>query len=127
MKLHDYHLENYKVLDRGGTIEFHLVYGYPGEETDESDITFHGVALYHFINSHGTIITDIEEVSLESYVLSIEKDLSEWNRMYGVKYWQSNVTAYIDKLKELDLKVWEITSAIGFYGFIIAKEVAASA
>ena len=127
MKFHDYHLSSYKVLDRGETIEFHLVYGYPGEETDESDIRFSGVTLYHFINSQGTIITDIEEISLEQHILSIEAELSEWNRMYGIKYWGSDVTSYIAKLQAMDLKVWEITSAIGFYGFVIAKKVVASA
>lgn len=58
MKVHDFHLESYQVLERGQTIKFHLVYGYPGEETDQSDVLFEGVALCHFINSHGTIITD---------------------------------------------------------------------
>jgi hypothetical protein len=127
MKFHDYHLESYKVSDRGEKIEFNLVYGYPGEETDDSQITFEGVALYHFINSQGTIITDIEVVPLKDFILSMEEELAEWNRMYGVKYWQSDITTYIEKLKAMELRVWEITSAIGFYGFVIAKEVSASA
>ena len=127
MKFHDYHLEGYKVSERGEKIELNLVYGYAGKETDDSQITFLGVALYHFINSHGSIITDIEEVPLEAHVLSMVKEISDWRRMYGVKYWASDVNGYIDKLNSMGLKVWEITSAIGFYGFIIAKEVSASA
>ena len=127
MKFHDYHLESYKVSERGEKIEFDLVYGYPGEETDDSKIAFTGVALYNFINCSGTIITDIEEVSLKEFILSKEKELAEWNRMYGVKYWQSDIAIYIEKLSALELRVWEITSAIGFYGFVIAKEVSASA
>lgn len=127
MKYHDFHLESYKVLERGERIEINLVYGYPGEESDDSQITFMGVALYNFINCHGTIITDIEEVPLKGFILSKEKELAEWNRMYGVKYWQSDVATYIEKLSSMGLKVWEITSAIGFYGFVIAKEVSASA
>jgi hypothetical protein len=127
MKFHDYHLESYKVSERGERIEFDLVYGYPGEETDDSQITFTGVALYNFINCNGTIITDIEEVSLKGFILSREKELAEWNRMHGVRYWQSDIVTYIEKLKAMELRVWEITSAIGFYGFVIAKEVSASA
>ena len=127
MKFHDYHLESYRVSERGEKIEFNLVYGYAGEVTDISQITFFGVALYHFINSHGTIITDIEEIPLEAHVLSIATEISEWRRMYGVKYWESDLNGYINKLNSMGLKVWEITSAIGFYGFIIAKEVSASA
>ena len=127
MKFHDYHLESYKVSERGEKIEFNLVYGYPGEETDDSQINFFGVALYHFINSHGTIITDIEEVPLEAHILSMATELAEWRRMYGVKYWESDISSYINKLNSMGLRAWEITSAIGFYGFIIAKEVRASA
>jgi len=127
MKFHDYHLESYRVSERGERIELNLVYGYPGEETDDSQITFSGVALYHFINCHGAIFTDIEQVPLREFVLSMENELAEWNRMHGLKYWQSGVEEYIKKLSSMGLQVWEITSAIGFYGFIIAKEVHASA
>ncbi|MET0027614.1 MAG: hypothetical protein ABW101_08245 [Candidatus Thiodiazotropha sp.] len=127
MKYHDYHLESYKVSERGERIKFNLVYAYPGKETDVSEITFLGVALYHFINCQGAIITDIEEVPLKGFILSKEKVLAEWNRMYGVKYWQSDAATYIEKLSSMGLRVWEITSAIGFYGFVIAKEVNASA
>ena len=100
MKYHDYHLESYKVSERGEKIEFNSVYGYPGEETDDSQITFMGVALYHFINCHGTIITDIEEVPLKGFILSKEKELAEWNRMHGVKYWQSDAATYIGNLEK---------------------------
>ena len=127
MKFHDYHWESYKVSERGERIELNLVYGYPGEETDDSQITFNGVALYHFIHCHGAIITDIEQIPLKGFVLSMEKELTEWNRMHGLKYWQSDVEGYIKKLNSMELQVWEITSAIGIYGFIIAKEVNASA
>lgn len=40
MKFHDYHLESYKVSERGEKIEFNLVYEYPGKETDDSQINF---------------------------------------------------------------------------------------
>lgn len=81
MKFHDYHLESYKVSERGERIEFNLVCGYPGEQTGDSKISFTGVGLYNFINCDGTIITDIEEVSLKEFILSKEKELAEWNRM----------------------------------------------
>ncbi|WP_196138957.1 hypothetical protein [Aliikangiella sp. G2MR2-5] len=126
MKFHDYHMESYKVSNRGEKIELNLVYDYPGEETDDSQIIFNDVALYHFINTQGAIINDIEEVSLNRFIISLEKELSEWSRMYGVKFWQSDIASYIDELKSMGLRVWEITSAIGFYGFVIAKEVNSS-
>jgi hypothetical protein len=126
MKFHDFHIQGYEVLDRGQVITFHLAYGYPGEETDESHITFSGVVLHHFIYSHGAIVTDIEEVSLSDLLRPIEAELVEWNRMYGVKHWEADLESYISKLGGMGLKAWEITSAIGFYGFVVAKEVASA-
>ena len=123
MQYHDYQLDSYKVSDCGETIEFNLVYGYPSGETDHSQISFSGVALYHFVNTHGAIITDISEVPLVGFILSIQKELVEWQRMYGLRYWQSDVTDYIERLKSKNQRVWEISSAIGFYGFVIAEEV----
>ena len=36
MKYHDYHINEYRVSNRGATITFDLVYGYPENETDQS-------------------------------------------------------------------------------------------
>ncbi|WP_196161550.1 hypothetical protein [Reinekea sp. G2M2-21] len=46
--------------------------------------------------------------------------------MYRVRYWQSDVTDYIERLEFKNQRVWEISSAIGFYGFVVAEEVNAS-
>ena len=43
--------------------------------------------------------------------------------MYGVSYWESNIEEYIANLNNNGYKAWEITSAIGFYGFLIAKSI----
>lgn len=42
--------------------------------------------------------------------------------MYGVKSWDTNFSSYTSKLSTMGLKAWEITLAIGFYGFVVAKE-----
>lgn len=126
MKFHDFRLDSYQVLVLGETIKLHLVYDYAGTETDESHITFNGVALHHFINTQGTIITDIEEVPLAGLLNSMESDLTEWNRLYGVKYWELDFASYISKLHGMGFKSWEVTSAIGFYGFIVAKGVSSA-
>jgi hypothetical protein len=126
MKYHDYHLESYEVFDRGESITFNLVYGYQGEETDKSVIKFKGVALYHIINTTGTIITDIEEVSIGTLLSDVSSEVIEWNRMYGVRYWKSDLASYLKHLESNAFKAWEITSAIGFYGFVIAKEISSA-
>ncbi|MEH6543010.1 MAG: hypothetical protein V7721_03620 [Porticoccaceae bacterium] len=123
MKYHDYHLDKYEVTDRGKTISFHLVYGYEGEETDVSNITFSEVALYNFIHTDNAIITDIYEIEPTKLIEEISSEVTEWNRMYRVNLWEENPEAYGIKLESLGFKAWCIESAIGFYGFIIAKEV----
>lgn len=126
MKYHDYHLESYEVFERGESITFNLVYGYSGEETDKSIIKFNGVALYHIINTTSAIITDIEEVSISALLSEASSEVIEWNRMYGVKYWKSDFASYLQYLESNAFKAWEITSAIGFYGFVIAKEISSA-
>ena len=126
MRYHDYHLESYKVFERGESITFNLVYGYAGEETDKSTIEFKGVALYHIVNTTGAIITDIEEISISSFLSDLSSEVTEWNRMYGVSYWKSDLAGYVSYLESNSYKAWEITSAIGFYGFVIAKEISSA-
>lgn len=126
MRYHDFRLNNYQVLAMGETIKLHLIYDYPGSDIDESHIIFDGVVLHHFIHAQGAIITDIEEVPLVALLESKEDDLTKWNGLCGIKYWESDFESYISKLSGMGVKAWEITSAIGFYGFIVAREVASA-
>ena len=123
MRYHDYHLDRYEVSNRGEVIIFYLVYGYPGEETDESVIKFTDVVLYHFIHTTGAIITDIYEEPIREFVEKWSKEITEWNRMLGVSLWKDSLENYAKTLESKALKVWCIESAIGFYGFVVAKAV----
>jgi hypothetical protein len=123
MRFHDYHLKGYEVSEFGETIAFHLVYDYPNTKKDESRIRFSDVALYNFVHTSGAIITDIEELPIPDFVREMGDQLSEWNRMYGLRHWKDSLSEYSLKLKSDGYKVWSITSAIGFYGFVIAKAV----
>jgi hypothetical protein len=104
-------------------IKFHLVYGYDGEETDTSDITFSDVALYNFVHTDNAIITDIYEVKPSELIEEKSSEITEWNRMHRVNLWEKDPTSYGAKLESLGYKAWHIESAIGFYGFVVAKEV----
>ncbi|MDG9926340.1 MULTISPECIES: hypothetical protein [unclassified Pseudomonas] len=123
MRYHDYHLKKYEVSDRGETIAFHLVYGYPEEETDDSYIKFSNVALYNFSHTMGAIITDIEEIEISELMQEYGNEITEWNRMHGVRFWKDNLQNYSRWLQSEGYKAWRIVSAIGFYGFVIAKTV----
>ena len=121
MRYHDYHLSKYEVSDRGETITLHLVYGYPGEETDTSCIRFSNVALYNFIHTANTIITDIEELSVPELVASENEDITEWHHMHCVRFFKDSPDSYGLSLQAEGYKAWLIESAIGFRGFVIAK------
>ncbi|WP_146168222.1 hypothetical protein [Pseudomonas mangrovi] len=123
MKYHDYHLESYEVFELGESITFNLVYARPGEDADKSLIKFKGVALHHIINTTVPIITGIEEISIEVLLSKHSTRITKWSQMYGVKHWKSDMASYAAHLKNNEFKAWEITSAIGFYGFVIAKEI----
>lgn len=38
MRYHDFHLAGYTVSDFGGTVTLHLIYDYPGQAREESDL-----------------------------------------------------------------------------------------
>ena len=123
MRYHDYHLDKYEVSKRGEVITLYLVYGYPGEETDKSVITFSDVALYNFTHTTGAIITDIYDEPITEFVNKWRKEIQEWNRMQGVRYFKDSLENYAKTLEIEGYKAWVIESAIGFYGFVIAKAV----
>jgi len=123
MRYHDYHIKEYSVSDRGETITFDLVYGYPENETDQSIITFTGVALYNFEHTNNAIVTDIYEVPIPELFQEISSSVIEWNRRHSVKDFKETNEQFIEHLVSQGNIAWRIESAIGFYGFIIAKAV----
>ncbi len=123
MRYHDFSLSKYEVSDRGETITLHLVDGYPGKETDQSCIRFSDVVLYNFVHTDNSIITNIDELPIPELLEKIGSDVIEWNRMYGVRLWKDNLQHYSFMLQTEGYKAWHIESAIGFYGFVIAKVV----
>ena len=123
MRYHDYHIKEYRVSDRGETITFDLVYGYPENETDQSVIKFTGVALYNFTHTNNAIVTDIYETPLPALLQEVGQLVIEWNRMHRVKGFNESIEQYCKYLESAGCSAWHIESAIGFYGFIIAKAV----
>ncbi len=123
MRYHDYHLDKYEVSNRGEIITFHLVYEYAGEETNHSTITFSDVTLYNFTHTAGAIITDIYEERIRDFVSKWGEELKEWNRLYGVTLFNDSLDNYANTLESEGYRTWFIESAIGFFGFVIAKAI----
>nr|WP_136250616.1 hypothetical protein [Ningiella ruwaisensis] len=121
MRFHDYHLRRYEVLENGKKIRLFLAYGYPEHETDWSEITFDEVVLYNFTHTTYSIITDIEEVSINALASDEQGNLESWQRLYGGEIWQGDLSSTIRFLEKNKYRGWYNDSAIGFHGFVIAR------
>lgn len=123
MRFHDFHLSGYDVRKFGGEIVLHLVYDYPPQPPEESHIRFRDVAFYHFVHTGGAIILDIAQIPLTEFVDRFADRMAEWDRQHGVSRWVSDRTRYKAALESESLQAWEISSAVGFEGVVLAKRI----
>ena len=123
MRYHDFHLSGYEVQKFGAELVLHLVY--PSPSSDESHIRFVNVELYHFIHAGGSIITGIEEVPVAEILDQHWDQISYWACQYGgIPHWnRDDRTTYEAKLIADGYRAWNIDSAIGFSGFVIATSI----
>ncbi|HEY0683860.1 MAG TPA: hypothetical protein VGD45_16125 [Steroidobacter sp.] len=100
-----------------------LVYEHPGIEKQESKIEFSDVACYHFKHTMSAIITDIEEVDPAAVVTEKAAMLSTFAREHGLAHWRGDAVQYAKELNTLSMRAWRLESAIGFSGFVVARNV----
>ncbi len=124
MRYHDFHLKGYTVSDFGATIVLHLIWNYPGQTKAESHIQFSGVECYHFVHTHGAIITEIEEETLSVFVRTEEAFLSSSAKEHGLRLWRTDAADYLCRLEGEGFRAWRIESAIGFTGFVVGRTIA---
>lgn len=121
---HDYKLHAYTVGDLGESIVLDLVYEYAGRPRDTSKILFWGVRFHHFIHLGGAIIIDISETSLRAAVDQHDLKISALNAQYGgLPYLEDDDSSLIRKIEEDGYRTWLISSAIGFFGFVVCRKV----
>jgi hypothetical protein len=123
MRFHDFHLSGYSVRKFGGEIVLHLIYDDPPQSPEESHIRFSDVEFYHFVHTGGAIILDIAEVSLSELLDRFGDRMSDWNRQHGISRWHDDRVRYQAALESDSLRAWEIGSAVGFAGVVIAKTI----
>ena len=125
MRCHDFHLTGYEVRHHGAEIVLHLLDDCPPRPGEESHICFAGVELYHFVHTGGTIIFGIDEVPLSQILDEFWERILHWTQQYGgVLHWDRDDRAsYQRKLEADGLRAWEISSSIGFSGFVFAKSI----
>jgi hypothetical protein len=108
----------------GNKITLNLIFDYPNRPKEKSSIEFTDVIAYNFIHTGGTIIADIDEISLTELLKKVGGNLLEWSHQHGgLKFLDKDLSVYKAKLENEGYKSWSIGSAIGFEGFVIAKSV----
>lgn len=125
MRCHDFHLTGYDVRQFGAEIVLHLLDDYPPRPAEQSHIRFGDVELYHFVHTGGTIIFGIDEVPVSQILDQFWERILHWATQYGgVPHWDGDDRAsYQQKLEADGLRAWEVSSSIGFSGFVIAKAI----
>ncbi len=123
MRYHDHSLLGYVVRDFGGTIILHLILKSADDSKVPSVICFEGVVFHHFIHTSSAIILDITEVPLPTLIAQFEKDFHVWNRLQAVWIWKDDSASTLAELQRLGVQAWRIDSAIGFTGWVVAKQV----
>lgn len=124
LRYHDFHLTGYDVRKSGSEIVLHLLYDYPSCPREESHIRFQSVELYHFVHTGGAIILDIVETPLSQVFQEFGDRIQVWANQFGIQHWDyADPASYQRKLEAQGLCAWEISSSIGFAGFVIAKSI----
>jgi len=91
------------------------------ELTQITDVVFEGIEGYLFLDGLGGIVTDIMETTIDK-ILDQYAAYFERGEKYGWPgVWNRDRESVEIFVHEKDLKVFEITSAIGFDGFVFAK------
>jgi len=123
VRCHDFHLSGYDVRAFGADVVLHL--DWPGDSPEQSHIRFSGIALYHFVHTGGTIIFGIDEVPIAQILDEFWDRILHWAHQHGgVSHWDRDDRAtYQAKLEAEGYKAWDISSSIGFAGFVIAKTI----
>jgi hypothetical protein len=123
MRYHEFHLRGYTVSDFGSTIVLHLVYDYPGQPKERSDIEFSDVICHYFIHGSSAIIIRIDEEPIAEFIREEEQLLSSLATKHGLNYWHTDASEYVRTLERKGFRVWRIASATGFGGFVMARNV----
>jgi hypothetical protein len=110
-------------MQEGKTITLDLLYDYPDREKLESRIVFQNVAIYSFIHTNGAVISSIEEIPIHELLKHNGASIDKWAQLYGIRNWNNDLSSYEEYLTSENYRAWEIGSAIGFAGFVVAKSI----
>jgi hypothetical protein len=125
--VHDHTLLEYRVsLDHGSVV---LRTRRPSTtesvSRDEQSLVFEGCEAHHFNHSSpGSILGHIVEHPLPAFLARVQAELDEGSRKSGwPNWWQSSVPGALNYLGTRSIRAFELTSAYGFSGWVLARSV----
>lgn len=124
ISVHDNTLNSYCV--DAGKEEIRLCTSFAAQGLQEySDVIFTGVVAYRFgLDNFGTIIFDVYETNLES-IYTDNRELFEYGRKYcWPGTWNASDESVLDYLIANEIKGYQISSAIGLTGWVLAESMA---
>lgn len=117
--VHDNEILSYQVDICNKTLQIFTQY-YDKEKTS---ITFTGLRGHRFENvTYMNVISSISQVTIDSFI-SENRDLLERGLQCAFPIAAKNCEALRAYLEKHKLKVFEIDSVLGLYGFVIASEI----
>ncbi len=124
--VHDHTLLEYSVSLERATIAMRTRPSRFGE--DVRLLVFEACEAHHFKHvSEGSILGHIVEHSLPAFVAAVEAELNEGFHESGwPAWWRGSISDAIGYLNAREIRAFEITSAYGFSGWVLARSVRAS-
>jgi len=121
----DYFLARYCIDCKQAEIRLHAEK--PLADTDvchATEIIFSGVEGHHFeFDNFGTILGHIVEIPLESFVGQRAGQFRDgWRQSGWPNFWRDSVVEAIAYLRGKSIRAFELTSACGMQGWVLARE-----
>ena len=123
--VHDHTLMEYCVsLDRASVVlRTSRPAGMEPASRSQQSVVFEGCEAHHFRHSSpGSILGEIIECPLPAFLENIQAELDKGSRESGwPKWWQASVSDALNYLGARSIRAFEITSAYGFSGWVLAR------
>jgi hypothetical protein len=122
--IHDNLIVSYEVRCEDRVITLRTRFREEGKPAEHTNVVFNGVQCYHFENdAFGNIIFDVSEIPIKQFLTEHSLEVSELYRMTGSPAWAVDLSSVPDRVLELGIKVFTLSSSRGLSGWVVAREI----
>jgi len=116
--IHDNDVLGYEVDVRTKTLVLRTEKSYV-DPIERTDVVFTDVLGYQLCDSLGGILCSIREIDIEKLLTNEAELFAKWmGCAYPFQYCDGDPATYV---RAAGAHAWDIDSAIGFYGFVVAR------